>query len=127
MEPRGGIEPPHVHGVVHGRRFRFCCCTRHIKHHHKMMLCPAYTGHLWSHREESNLQPTDYKTVALPVELRWHNRVARIFLPPPGQGGKEAYGKRPGPAPPPVPSLTISDFRVGFQGSKQIAHAHVVA
>ena len=51
---------------------------------------------------------------------------ARI-LPPPGQGGKEAYGKRPGPAPPPVPSLTISDFRVGFQGSKQIAHAHVVA
>ena len=30
MEPRGGIEPPHVHGVVHGRRFRFCYCTRHI-------------------------------------------------------------------------------------------------
>ena len=41
-----------------------------------MMLCPAYIGHLWSHREESNLQPTDYKTVALPVELRWH-------IPPP--------------------------------------------
>lgn len=76
LEPRGGIEPPHVHGVVHGRRFRFCYSTRHIKHHHKMMLCPAYIGHLWSHREESNLQPTDYKTVALPVELRWH-------IPPP--------------------------------------------
>lgn len=76
MEPRGGNEPPHVHGVVHGRRFRFCYSTRHIKHHHKMMLCPAYIGHLWSHREESNLQPTDYKTVALPVELRWH-------IPPP--------------------------------------------
>ena len=30
LEPRGGIEPPHVHGVVHGRRFRFCFCTRHI-------------------------------------------------------------------------------------------------
>nr|DAU73721.1 MAG TPA: hypothetical protein [Bacteriophage sp.] len=30
MEPRGGIEPPHVHGVVHGRRFRFCYSTRHI-------------------------------------------------------------------------------------------------
>ena len=40
------------------------------------MLCPAYTRHLWSHREGSNLQPTDYKTVALPVELRWH-------IPPP--------------------------------------------
>ena len=78
MEPRGGIEPPHVHGVVHGRRFRFCYCTRHIKHHHKMMLCPAYTGHLWSHREESNLQPTDYKTVALPVELRWHMCASRL-------------------------------------------------
>ena len=35
--------------------------------------------------------------------------ITRI-LPPPGQGGKEAYGKRPGPAHPPVPSLTISDF-----------------
>ena len=30
----------------------------------------------WSHREGSNLQPTDYKTVALQVELRWH-------IPPP--------------------------------------------
>ena len=30
MEPRGGIEPPHVYGVVHGRRFRFCYSTRHI-------------------------------------------------------------------------------------------------
>lgn len=75
LEPRGGIEPPHVRDVT-GRRFRFCYSTRHIKHHHKMMLCPAYIGHLWSHREESNLQPTDYKTVALPVELRWH-------IPPP--------------------------------------------
>lgn len=75
MEPRGGIEPPHVRDVT-GRRFRFCYSTRHIKHHHKMMLCPAYTRHLWSHREGSNLQPTDYKTVALPVELRWH-------IPPP--------------------------------------------
>ena len=87
MEPRGGIEPPHVHGVVHGRRFRFCCCTRHIKHHHKMMLCPAYTGHLWSHREESNLQPTDYKTVALPVELRWHICAVSLRLTHPGLGG----------------------------------------
>lgn len=87
LEPRGGIEPPHVHGVVHGRRFRFCCCTRHIKHHHKMMLCPAYTGHLWSHREESNLQPTDYKTVALPVELRWHICAVSLRLTHPGLGG----------------------------------------
>ena len=29
-----------------------------------------------SHREDSNLRPTDYKSVALPAELRWH--VAQI-------------------------------------------------
>ena len=29
MEPRGGIEPPHVRDVT-GRRFRFCYCTRHM-------------------------------------------------------------------------------------------------
>lgn len=29
MEPRGGNEPPHVHGVT-GRRRRFCYSTRHI-------------------------------------------------------------------------------------------------
>lgn len=71
LEPRGGIEPPRPRRRSHGCGLAFCYSTRHIKHHHKMMLCPAYTGHLWSHREESNLQPTDYKTVALPVELRW--------------------------------------------------------
>ena len=32
MEPRGGSTPPHVHGVVLGRRFRFCYSTRHIWH-----------------------------------------------------------------------------------------------
>lgn len=52
-----------------------------------MMLCPAYTGHLWSHREESNLQPTDYKTVALPVELRWHICAVSLRLTHPGLGG----------------------------------------
>lgn len=51
------------------------------------MLCPAYTGHLWSHREESNLQPTDYKTVALPVELRWHICAVSLRLTHPGLGG----------------------------------------
>lgn len=30
LEPGGGFTPPHVHGVVHGRRFRFCYCTRRI-------------------------------------------------------------------------------------------------
>lgn len=51
------------------------------------MLCPAYTGLLWSHREESNLQPTDYKTVALPVELRWHMCAVPLRLSHPGLGG----------------------------------------
>lgn len=52
-----------------------------------MMLCPAYTGLFWSHREESNLQPTDYKTVALPVELRWHMCAVPLRLSHPGLGG----------------------------------------
>lgn len=30
LEPGDGFTPPHVHGVVHGRRFRFCYCTRRI-------------------------------------------------------------------------------------------------
>jgi hypothetical protein len=25
----------------------------------------------WSQREDSNLRPTDYESVALPAELRW--------------------------------------------------------
>ena len=52
-----------------------------------MMLCPAYIGHLWIHREESNLQPTDYKTVALPVELRWHMCAVPLRLSRPSLGG----------------------------------------
>ena len=28
---------------------------------------------IWSCREDLNLQPTDYKSVALPIELRQHN------------------------------------------------------
>ena len=59
----------------------------YIKHHHKMMLCPAYTGLLWSHREESNPQPADYKTAALPVELRWHFCADPLRLSHPGLGG----------------------------------------
>lgn len=52
-----------------------------------MMLCPAYTGLLWSHREESNPQPADYKTAALPVELRWHFCADPLRLSHPGLGG----------------------------------------
>ena len=62
---------------------------------------------------ESNRRHTHYQRAALPSELQGY--IARI-LPPPGQGGKEAYGKRPGPAPPPVPSLTISDLHHDIQG-----------
>ena len=31
-----------------------------------------------SHREDSNLRPTDYKSVALPTELRW--RIANFYI-----------------------------------------------
>lgn len=41
----------------------------------------------WSHQEESNLQPTDYKTVALPVELRWHMCAVPLRLSHPSLGG----------------------------------------
>ena len=30
--------------------------------------------HPWSQRRESNPRPTDYKSVALPAELRWHEK-----------------------------------------------------
>ena len=33
-----------------------------------------------SHREDSNLRPTDYKSVALPAELRWHNTTKKTLL-----------------------------------------------
>ena len=32
-----------------------------------------------SHREDSNLRPTDYKSVALPAELRWQFNSSTIF------------------------------------------------
>src|SRR5690606_19951961 len=45
-------------------------------------------GGIMSHRPESNRQPTVYKTVALPVELRW-----REF----GGGGMAGVGHSPAP------------------------------
>ena len=33
-----------------------------------------------SHREDSNLRPTDYKSVALPTELRWHRTILNQLL-----------------------------------------------
>ena len=39
-------------------------------------ICPSYFGffksYLQSHLSESNQRPTDYKSVALPAELKWH-------------------------------------------------------
>ena len=37
--------------------------------------------HHWSQRRDSNPRPTDYKSVALPTELRWLNiRIQNIIL-----------------------------------------------
>ena len=54
---RGGFEPPKV------KTDRFTVC------------CHWQIGNLsiWSWRLESNPQPADYKSAALPVELRQHN------------------------------------------------------
>ena len=38
--------------------------------------------HLWCRLEESNLQPTDYKSVALPIELSRHSMVEVNGLEP---------------------------------------------
>ena len=38
----------------------------------KSAVLPLHNPEVWSHRQELNLQPTDYKSVALPIELQWH-------------------------------------------------------
>lgn len=58
MEPRGGIEPPHVRDVT-GRRFRFCYCTRHIKHHR---MDDALSGiHRTSLEPPGGIEPPTYR------------------------------------------------------------------
>ena len=34
----------------------------------------------WSQRQESNLRPTDYKSVALPTELRWRISITTLII-----------------------------------------------
>jgi hypothetical protein len=34
----------------------------------------------WSQREDSNLRPTDYESVALPAELRWLKKTVQIQI-----------------------------------------------
>ena len=53
---RGGFEPP----KVKTDRFTVCCHW------------PLGNLSIWSWRLESNPQPADYKSAALPVELRQH-------------------------------------------------------
>lgn len=56
MEPRGGNEPPHVHGVVHGRRFR--SSTRHMPHR-----CYLHVGtQLSTQRQGLCVSRLDYHT-----------------------------------------------------------------
>lgn len=52
---------------LHIHPLRPCPCVAPTR----ALTLPQCYAHLYQ-REESNLQPTDYKTVALPVELRWH-------------------------------------------------------
>nr|DAL42535.1 MAG TPA_asm: hypothetical protein [Caudoviricetes sp.] len=56
LEPRGGNEPPHVHGVVHGRRFR--SSTRHMPHR-----CYLHVGtQLSTQRQGLCVSRLDYHT-----------------------------------------------------------------
>ncbi len=36
---------------------------------------------IWSHLSESNGRPTDYKSVALPAELKWHIQLKKVVTP----------------------------------------------
>jgi hypothetical protein len=41
---------------------------------------PLHDRLVWSQRRESNPRPTDYKSVALPTELRWRVRLQKANL-----------------------------------------------
>ena len=52
---------------------RFELTTSHSQGECSTKLSYAKINIIWSCREDLNLQPTDYKSVALPIELRQHN------------------------------------------------------
>ena len=69
---REGFEPP----KAYAGRFTVCSLwpLGHLplNHNFSKIVLP-------SHREDSNLRPTDYKSVALPTELRWQFNSLIIF------------------------------------------------
>ena len=46
------------------------------------LVIPFNYARVWCHRQDLNPQPTDYKTVALPIELRGHMVSREGFEPP---------------------------------------------
>ena len=57
--------------------------------------CPTFQSHL----PESNQRPTDYKSVALPAELKWQLKSTRYATP--------NFGKSPGRLKKELPAHTI--------------------
>lgn len=45
-----------------------CVRTKETERKWRLLPSPA----LWSHLPESNREPSAYRAVALPIELRWH-------------------------------------------------------
>ena len=67
MVGRGGFEPP-----------VFLTCLIYSQVPSPLGIPPR----IWCHQKESNLQPPDYKSVALPVVLWWHIWLERWDLNP---------------------------------------------
>ena len=78
---REGFEPP----KAYAGRFTVCSLwpLGHLPDKLYIRLLNNFTYLLTpdvtSHREDSNLRPTDYKSVALPAELRWQFNSLIIF------------------------------------------------
>jgi hypothetical protein len=66
------------HEVVEGEGFEPSKLSQRIySPPHLATLVPLQ---LWSQRQESNPRPTDYKSVALPAELRWHSKGTALIV-----------------------------------------------
>ncbi len=76
MVERGGFEPPKAEPAdLQSAPFNHSGTSPKRHAEHLPQTLP------WSQRRESNPRPTDYKSVALPSELRWrYNFKAELYI-----------------------------------------------
>ena len=75
MVERGGFEPPKAEPAdLQSAPFNHSGTSplRGPSNNGMLFLHFKILKHRWSQRRELNPRPTDYKSVALPSELRWH-------------------------------------------------------